>query len=75
MLFRQATLLLSVAAALSFAHAAGRKLSKKNQPPPDDDCITFAEAYETVGAFMATVDAISKGYYAARGKFDCSITD
>jgi len=67
MLFRQATLLLSVAAALSFAHAAGRKLSKKNQPPPDDDCITFAEAYETVGAFMATVDAISKGYYAARG--------
>ena len=73
MLFRQATLLLSVAAALSSAHAASRKLSKKNQP--DDDCITDAEAKKTVRGFMDTVDAISKRYYAAGGKFDCSITD
>ena len=73
MLVRQATLVLSVAAALSSAHAASRKLSKKNQP--DDDCITYAEARNTIRAFKDTVDAISKRYYAAGGKFDCSITD
>jgi len=65
MLVRQATLLLSVAAALSSAHAASRKLSKKNQP--DDDCITDAEARKTIRAFKDTVDAISKKYYAAGG--------